>query len=165
MLECLKERIILYRSVRRFSEAKARIHAGPVRKNSVYAGWSRRRSVCTQVSGYWSSVHLLSWVLAAFVYCCSVLGLEFGVWVQLSEKCLLNSVLIGEKEIVWCRNSWWLSDVHGSILKIYETWSLEEREGWSLLQVAACVLVPMLVQELKGVVAPFQEKLENERGL
>jgi len=38
----------------------------------------------------------------------------------------------------------------------------KKREGCSLLQVVACVLAST---RAKGVVAPFQEKLENERGL
>jgi len=51
------------------------------------------------------------------------------------------------------------------VLKFMKSGPWKKREGCSLLQVAACKLVPLLVQELKGVVAPFQEKLENERGL
>ena len=55
--------------------------------------------------------------------------------------------------------------IYGSIMKIYETWSLEEKRR----------LYPSVGQHLrtstsastraKGVVAPFQEKLENERRL
>ena len=72
----LKEWITFYRSVHRFSEAKARIHAGSVNENNVYTGFSKHRGVCMQVSGYLSSVYLLSCDLAAFVYYCSVLGSE-----------------------------------------------------------------------------------------
>ena len=49
MSEYLKEWIILYRSVHRFSEAKERIHAGFVSKNNVYAGSLWGKHLCMQV--------------------------------------------------------------------------------------------------------------------
>ena len=38
-------------SVCKFNEVKERIHAGSVNENSVYVGWSKHKSLCTQVLG------------------------------------------------------------------------------------------------------------------
>ena len=62
---------------------KAHIYTGSVNENCVYAGCSTHRSVCTQVSSCLSSVYIFYCDLATSIYCCSVLGSEFGVWLQL----------------------------------------------------------------------------------
>ena len=60
-----------------------------------------------QVSGCLSSVYIFYCDIAASVCCCSVLGLEFGIWLlslcsgysyQRSDYC--ESVLIGERRLV-----------------------------------------------------------------
>ena len=78
MFNCLKEHIILYRSVCRFSEEKARIHAGSAKGNCVYAGCSTYRGIYTLVSGCLSSVYVFYCDLAPSICSYSILGSEFG---------------------------------------------------------------------------------------
>ena len=112
---------------------------------------------------YWWSCRLfLKYVLAVFVYYCSIQGSEL-----VSGCCVLRSYWfsICTRKLVDCRSIWCLIDIHGSSLKIYEMWSLKEKRR----------LKPSVGQHLhtstststrsKGVVAPFQESLENERRL
>lgn len=101
----MKEHIILFRFVRRFSEEQARIHAGSAKGNYVYAGFSKYRGVYTQVSGCVSSVYVFYFDLAVSSCCYSILGSEsgirllllcFGYSYQRSDYC--ESVLFSGKE-------------------------------------------------------------------
>jgi len=105
VFNCLKEHIVLFRFVRKFSEEQARIHAGSEKGNYVYAICSKYKSVYTHVLGYVSSVYVFYYDLATSGYCCSVLGSESGIWLlllcsgyshQRSDYC--ESVLFGGKE-------------------------------------------------------------------
>ena len=129
MFECLKEWIILYRSVRRFSEAKAHIHASFVSKNNVYAGWSKHRSVCTQVSGYWSSVYLLSCVS---VYCCSALGSKL-----VSGCHYYILVTTFRKVIIWFSFGWYKGDWLMQIYLMFDWcyWSIQFENLWNVVPV------------------------------
>ena len=134
MSECLKEWIILYRSIRRFSEVQVRVHAFSVNESSVYAGWLWYRSVYSQVAEHWSSVYILIYVLAAYVLLLQCSGFRIGVWLQLpcsryndQRSVYLFQLLIGEKEFGLWRNSWCLIDDCGSSLKINETRSLKAK--------------------------------------
>ena len=135
--------------MRRFTLEMVRIHACSAYQNSVYIlnlicrsiNKSALRKESMHVgSTHGSSVYLIKYFLVAPICYCRVLGSGYYILVTVfwmirlmgCQSDWLIRLWLVQKVIGWCRYIWWLNYTYdvidGFSLKIYETWSLEEKE-------------------------------------